>query len=99
MKPSDLPLKVRASMVDEQEEALDEWIVEGRPLADMEAWIRQAAERRIAKRKGRKPPYANRLRDRLILRLLRDGNTPAEIAKEADLSAARVRQIARKFGG
>ena len=98
MKLSDLPLRTRPGLVDDQEAALAEWIVEGRPLADMEAWIRQAAARRIAKREGRKPPYTHRLRDRLIVRLLRDNST-ADVAKAAGLTATRVRQIARKIGG
>ena len=99
MKPSDLPLRTLPGLVDKQDAALDEWIVEGRPLADMEAWIRQAAARRIARREGRRPPFAHRLRDRLIRWLLREGYTAREIAKEAGISPARVRQIGRKLGG
>ena len=99
MNLSDLPLKTRPRLVDEQEAWLDELIVEGRPLAELEAWIRMAAERRIARRAGKRPPHDNRLRDGLIRWLVDKGISKKDIAKEADLTPQRVGQIVRKIGG
>ena len=94
----DLPLKTRQGLVDYQDAALDEWIAEGRPLADMEPWIRMAAERRIARREGRKPPHTHRLRDTLIVLLMRKGFAAKAIAAAAGITPRRVNQIARKRG-
>ena len=94
----DLPLRTRPRLVDDQDRWLDEWIVEGHPLAEMEAWIRMAAERRIARRERRRPPHSDRLRDCLIAMLRRKGFSAEAIGREVGITPRRVNQISRKLG-
>ena len=86
------------------DDVIDRLIVEGRPLYELEGWIRRAAERRIAKRFGNRPAGAANLRNQLIRWLvgkyegagLRRAEVIREVAKAADLKADTVRKILRE---
>ena len=83
------------------DEWIDQLIVEGRPLDELQGWIRRAAARRIAKRFGNRPAGAVDLRNMLIRRLVRRyvdaglerAEVVREVAKAADLKRGTVNKI------
>ena len=86
------------------DEYIDQLIVEGRPLEEIEGWIRRAAKRRIAKRFRNRPAGAVDFRNTLIRRLvnryvglgLERPVVIREVAKAAELKADTVRGIMRE---
>ena len=86
------------------DEVIDRLIVEGRPLDELEGWIRRAAKRRIAKRFRNRPAGSFDMRNRLIRWLvseyvdagLKQADVIREVAKAADLKPDTVRGILRE---
>ena len=86
------------------DDVIDRLIVEGRPLDEMEDWIRRAAKRRIAKRFGNRPAGAAETRNRLIRWVvgkyvdagLKRADVIREVAKGAELKVGTVRGILRE---
>lgn len=86
------------------DDVIDRLIVEGRPLDELEGWIRRAAKRRTAKRFRNRPAGSVDMRNRLIRWLvseyvdagLKRADVIREVAKGAELKVGTVRGILRE---